>query len=127
MNANDPPLPASDQPRIVVVGRCASGKTTLANNLRELGVNIRVCGQEHSSIRDLWKKMNPEILIVLDVDLETLRSRRHPSWPAELYKTQGTRLQGAIDAADAVIDTSISSEQSVVEQVLQIVDAHRVN
>ena len=111
MTAIEPPQQALNQPRIVVVGRCASGKTTLANNLRKLGVEVRVCGQEHSSIKDFWKKMNPEILIVLDVDLETLRSRRHPSWPAELYRIQGARLQGAFEAADVVIDTSISSEQ----------------
>jgi dephospho-CoA kinase len=125
MGGNDSHKPNPVSPRIVVVGRCASGKTTLAANLEELGVTVRVCGQEHSSIRNLWMRMDPEILIALDVDLETLRSRRHPSWPEALYETQRDRLQGAFDAADVVIDTSATSEQGVVEQVLQAIDTHR--
>lgn len=99
---------ACDQlPRIVIVGTCASGKTALARELAKMGIAVRVCGQEHSSIRELWRKLEPDILVALEIDLATLRSRRHELWPERLYGVQRQRLASAIEAADLVIDTRV--------------------
>lgn len=121
------PEPESGRPRVVVVGPCASGKSTLAIALKEHGVNVRVSGQEHSSIRDLWRKLDPDILIVLDVALDVVRLRRSPTWPEDLYVLQHQRLQRAYEEAALVIDTGITPEQEVVRSVLETVDAWKPN
>ncbi len=100
------PLDNSRLPTIVLVGPCASGKTTLARELAKSGIPVRICGQEHSSIRDLWRKMDPDILVALAIDLSTLRARRHDLWPEHLYIVQQQRLASAFATADLVIDTT---------------------
>ena len=64
--------------RVAVVGRCASGKSTLVAALQELGVDAYAVAQEHSAVPTLWQHADPDLLIYLDVDLETIRSRRSP-------------------------------------------------
>jgi shikimate kinase len=115
------------QPRIVVVGPCASGKSTLAGQLRELGHDVRVSGQEHSSIHNLWQKLDHDLLIALEIDLETLRARRSESWPQAIYDRQQERLQGAYDVADVIIDTANTPPDEVVAQVLAAIDAVRLS
>lgn len=105
--AHDNPSGRGPLPRIVVVGTCASGKTSLARELARLGIPVRVCGQEHSAIRDLWRKLEPDILVALEIDLPTLRARRHEMWPEPLYAVQRHRLASAVSAADLVIDTRV--------------------
>lgn len=116
-----------EDPRVVVVGPCASGKTTLVRNLQAMGVDARVSGQEHSSIRNLWRRLQPDILIALDLDLETLRQRRDPAWPANLYSVQHARLKGAFMSANALIDTSCTPEADVLEAAMEVVTRYRVN
>lgn len=113
---------SSDPRRIVVVGPCASGKTTLAHRLKELGFDARVCGQEHSAIPHLWRRLQPDLLIALDVDLGTLRERRHPSWSESLYDAQHRRLQSAFRSADLFIDSSVAGTELVVQSVLAWID-----
>lgn len=112
-------------PKVVVVGPCASGKTTLVFNLRAAGVDAHVSGQEHSAIRNLWHRLNPDVLVALDVDLETLRRRRHPAWPETLYAVQHERLAEAFDAAHVRIDTGRVSERDVLDEVLRAVARHQ--
>lgn len=95
-----------DRRKIVVVGPCASGKTTLARGLRRLGYDASVCGQEHSEIASLWRHTEPDVVIALDVDLETIRRRRGFDWPEEIYKLQQRRLADARAVAALVLDTS---------------------
>jgi len=104
--------------RVVVVGPCASGKSTLVTRLVAAGVDARVSGQEHSAVRDLWKRLEPDFLVALDVDLDTIRERRTPTWPEQIYRTQRLRLKGAFDAADIVIDTRQASAEAVAGEVL---------
>ena len=106
------------RPRVVVVGPCASGKTTLVDRLRAVGVDARVSAQEHSIVRDLWARMQPDYLVFLDVDLKTLRSRRAPTWPESVYLAQQKRLAPARHAADVVIDTTAHDASEVFEAVL---------
>ncbi len=114
-------------PRVVVVGPCASGKTTLVRNLQAMGVDARVSGQEHSAIRNLWQRLEPDVLIALDLDLETLRERRGSTWPAGLYGIQHARLEGAFDSANALIDTSQTPEAEVLEAAMEVIARHRAN
>jgi adenylate kinase family enzyme len=97
---------ASRSPRIVVVGPCASGKTTLARGLRGLGFDAEVCGQEHSDISSLWRHTAPDVVIALAVDLATIRARRGDDWPEWLYRLQNDRLRDARRAARIQLDTS---------------------
>ncbi len=114
-------------PRVVVVGPCASGKTTLVENLKSVGVDARVSGQEHSAIRNLWQRLEPDVLIALDLDLETLRERRYPTWSASLYDVQHRRLEEAFEAADVTIDTSETPEEDVLEVALAVIAHYRAS
>jgi RNase adaptor protein for sRNA GlmZ degradation len=95
--------------RVVVVGPCASGKTTLVHGLRDLGYDAAVCAQEHSDIPTLWQRGRPDVLIALDVDLATIRRRRGEDWPEAVYAVQRRRLAPARAAASAVLDASTLS------------------
>jgi len=107
----------ADRRRIVVVGPCASGKSTLKTALRQLGYDAYVCGQEHSAVADLWQRAGPEVLIALEIDLPTLRWRRGNSWPAALYAAQRHRLAPAFAVADLVLDSGVLSREMVVARV----------
>jgi len=107
----------ADQRRIVVVGPCASGKSTLAIALCQLGYNAHVCGQEHSVIADLWQRAGPDVLIALEIDLPTLRWRRGGSWSAALYAAQRRRLAPAFAMADLVLDSGVLSKEMMVARV----------
>ena len=53
--------------RVVLVGICGSGKTTLAQGLRRLGYEVKECGQEHSEVPYMWQVISrPDVLIYLD-------------------------------------------------------------
>lgn len=105
-------------PIVVIVGPCASGKSTLAAALRAHGFSVRIVAQEHSAVPYLWQRSHPDLLIALDVDLEHLRDRRSPTWLASVYASQRGRLAQAFAAADLVVDTSALSAKEVVERVL---------
>ena len=107
----------ADRRRIVVVGPCASGKSTLKTALRQLGYDAHVCGQEHSAVADLWQRAGPDVLIALEIDLPTLRWRRGNSWPAALYAAQRRRLAPAFAVADLVLDSGDLSREMVVARV----------
>lgn len=100
------PLDHRRNPTVVIVGPCASGKSSLARELAKSGIPVRICGQEHSSIRELWRKLEPDVLVALAIDLPTLRERRHEMWPEPLYVVQQQRLASAFATADLVIDTT---------------------
>jgi deoxyadenosine/deoxycytidine kinase len=118
----DSPDPASKSPspRVVVVGPCASGKSTLVNSLQEFGIEAWVAGQEHSVIRKLWDRRKPDVVVALDLSLDTLRERRGESWSADLFKVQHERLQDAFERADLVIDTGETPVEDVLSQVLDL-------
>ena len=110
---------ASAAPRkIVVVGPCAAGKSTLVTALRALGYDAHVSGQEHSEIATLWQHSQPDVLIALDADISAVRDRRGGSWPEWLHDLQVQRLAGASRAADLAIDTTTLSTQAVFARVI---------
>jgi hypothetical protein len=113
------PAPISP-PRIVVVGPCASGKSTLVSGLRANGYDARAAGQEHSEIPTLWRHLGePDYVIALAVDLPTIRRRRGDrQWPAWLYALQQRRLRQAVAAASLVIDTTEHDAGGVLDEAL---------
>lgn len=115
------PAKTPPPPRIVVVGPCGSGKTTLVDRLLQAGYDARVVAQEHSIIADLWAKRNPDIVVGLDLDLETLRQRRSPDWSAAVFAQQQQRLETAFRAADLMINTAEHDIDEVVSLVLDLV------
>jgi len=40
--------------KIMIVGPCAAGKTTLEANLTKLGYDARAVAQEHSEVQTMW-------------------------------------------------------------------------
>ena len=118
LNPEDKRFASADSRKIVVVGPCAAGKTTLVTALRALGYNARVSGQEHSAIPTLWQLSGPDVLIALDVDIAAVRDRRGGQWPEWLHDVQVQRLDAASKAADLAIDTSALQAQAVIDRVV---------
>lgn len=114
--SHPPPL------RVVVVGPCASGKSTLVERLTRAGYDAYVCSQEHSEITTLWQHLGPDAVIALDVDLATIRIRRGDDWPDTIYQEQRKRLGAAWDAADIIIDTSVTSADETFARALNALD-----
>ncbi len=109
------------QPRIGIVGACASGKTTLARALQERGYDARQVSQEHSYVPDLWRRFSKvDILIFLDVTLPTIRRRLNDAtWPDFIYEAQHDRLRHARDNCDLYLDTDTMPVDEVLGQVLE--------
>ena len=131
MTETDPfssvPISLARSKKVVVVGPCASGKSTLVTALRALGIDARVSGQEHSEITSLWRRSQPDVLIALDVAIGAVRDRRGGSWPEWLHDLQVRRLAAASREADLTIDTTALDPQMVVDRVvayLERPDAH---
>ena len=115
-----PPLPAPLF-RVAVVGPCASVKSTLVAALRAAGYDARHPAQEHSFVKDMWRRrVDPDVLIYLDLSHEAYRKRR-PKDDAgpEYLEMQRERLAHAREYADLVVDTSELSAEAVRELVLR--------
>jgi hypothetical protein len=107
------------EPRIVVVGPCASGKSTLVGNLRPKGYSIRTCAQEHSHVPKLWLKYcRADVLIFLDAGLRTIGQRQGRSdWTQERLDEQQRRLTDARAHCDFYLYTDELSREQVAASV----------
>lgn len=105
--------------RVIVVGVCASGKTTLVNTLKALGVDAHNVAQEHSGIKSLWRKKCPELVVMLDASLAVIRQRRPVPWGEERLIVQRERLTDARQHADLFIQTDRLNKQEVVDLVME--------
>ena len=105
--------------RLVVAGVCVSGKTTLVKSLRDLGIDAHNVAQEHSTIKKLWNHKQPDILVVLDVKLKTIRQRRMVPWGEDRLAVQRKRLCDAYEHADLYIQTDELSKNEIVQKVLE--------
>ena len=109
-------------PRVAVVGHCASGKSTVVRLLTERGIDAYSVAQEHSIINDLWQHQQPDVVVVLDVSLDTIRSRKeNREWPEWIYAEQSKRLEHAREHADLIIDTDEVSAEDVASEVSRFV------
>ena len=86
--------------------------------LRERGYDAHVSGQEHSEIAALWQRLDPDVLVALEADIDAVRQRRGASWPEWLHDVQTKRLSAAAAAADLTIDTSHRDPQAMIDEVV---------
>lgn len=106
-------------PLIGVVGVCGSGKSTLISGLKIIGVNAKHIAQEHSFVKDMWKRItNPDILVYLDVSFEVASQRRKMDWNNTDFEEQQRRLRHARGSADIIINTNELKPEEVLKKVL---------
>jgi hypothetical protein len=105
--------------RIVVVGPCASGKSTLVGNLSPKGYLIRNCAQEHSHVQTLWQRYcRAELLVYLDAGVETIGRRQGRSdWTQARLDEQHRRLADARAHCDVYLHTDDLTREQVAERV----------
>jgi uridine kinase len=108
---------------IGVVGVCASGKSTLARGLESRGYRTRHIAQEHSYVKDMWKRItNPDVLIFLDASYPITVQRRQLNWHETDWAEQQRRLAHARENADHTIQTDAQSAEQVLEEVIAFLE-----
>jgi len=110
---------------IVVVGPCASGKSTLVNGLRERGyTSARLSPQEHSGAQKLWAwRGQPDVLIYLDAKVETINRRQgRADWTQAELDEQHNRLRSAREACHLYLPTDDLTIPQVLETVAAFVE-----
>lgn len=110
---------------IGVVGVCGAGKSTLTRGLEERGYRTRHIAQEHSYVKDMWKRItNPDVLIFLDASYTAATGRRKLDWTPADYAEQQRRLAHAREHADLYVDTESLLPGEVLERVIAFVGDH---
>lgn len=108
-------------PRIVVIGPCAAGKSSLVARLKARGLDASACAQEHSDVPYLWQLSKPDLVLFLDADRDTIGARRGVAWPDAFDRAQRRRLTRARARADCYIDSSeLTPEQVAARAMAQI-------
>jgi len=117
----------SKQPVIGVVGPCGSGKTTLVNGLKPLGIIVRHIAQEHSYVPYMWQRItNPQILIFLDASYPETVRRRKLNWNNEEYQEQQRRLQHAREHCDLYLFTDSLTPEQLLTTVAAFLAQHGI-
>ena len=112
-----------DKPLVGVVGVCASGKSTLIKGLTQIGFSMKHIAQEHSYVKDMWKRItNPDALIFLDASFPVTLSRRQFNWTEEDWIEQQRRLIHARQNADLVINTEYLSVDEVLQSAIKFIE-----
>jgi deoxyadenosine/deoxycytidine kinase len=108
---------------IGVVGPCGSGKSTLIAAIESHGFACRHIAQEHSYVKDMWKRItNPDVLIFLQASFPVCTARRQLNWNEADFAEQQRRLVHALEHADLVVDTDSLSPQDVARYVLEFLE-----
>ena len=123
---NNPDQPTDQKgPLVGIVGVCASGKSTLIAGLAEHGVRTRHIAQEHSYVKDMWKRIaNPDILIYLDASYSVTLMRRQFNWTETDWAEQHSRLLHAREHADLYIKTDDLTLEQVLELALDFIASY---
>lgn len=106
---------------IAIVGVCASGKSTLVKELKEVGLNAYNVAQEHSCIKKFWNQRRPDFLIMIDASLGAIKKRREVAWDETRLELQHGRLRDARENADLYIQTDLLSKEEVLRKVIDFV------
>lgn len=111
-------MPAGSM-RVGVVGPCGSGKSTLIAALEAQGYTCRHIAQEHSYVKDMWKRIsNPDVLIFLESSFAVSTARRNLNWTEADHTEQLRRLAHARQHADLIVDTDALAPDEIAERVL---------
>ena len=114
--------PASS-PLIGLVGPCASGKSTLSALLTARGYKVRHIAQEHSYVKDMWKRIShPDVLIFLQASFPICTARRQLNWLESDWLEQQRRLAHAHASANLVVDTDLLTPDEVSRRVLDFLE-----
>jgi deoxyadenosine/deoxycytidine kinase len=121
-------MASRDQTRIAIVGPCSAGKSTLASNLKARGFAAEDCGQEHSCVQTMWRRIaNPDILIYLEVSLASLHARLKVDWEQAYLDEMNRRLTDARANAHYYVDTNPLTPQQVCDRVTQFLSSNKVS
>jgi RNase adaptor protein for sRNA GlmZ degradation len=108
-----------------VVGPCGSGKSTLIAELEVRGYACRHIAQEHSYVKDMWKRIsNPTVLIFLGASFPVSTARRKLKWLERDHAEQERRLSHARQYADLIVETDALTPEQVLEIVLAFLEEH---
>ena len=106
-----------------VVGPCGSGKSTLIAALEGRGYACRHIAQEHSYVKDMWKRIsNPDVLIFLQASFAVSTARRKLNWNESDFAEQQRRLAHALAHADLIVDTDSLPPDEVARRVLELLE-----
>ena len=108
--------------KIVIVGVCSSGKTSLEEGLRRLGYEAHACVQEHSYVPEMWQSSRPDVLIYLDASLETLRKRGETDFTEAALAEQCAHLAHARQHCDLYLKTDSLKAEQVLRKVRRFLD-----
>jgi adenylate kinase len=111
---------------ILIVGICGSGKSSVVTKLQEMGFDVRACAQEHSCVKSMWRKLDPDVLIVLDCSYETIKSRRNVSWGLERIKVQKEKLEDALNNCDLYLNSDNLTLEETVEKIINYLEEKRL-
>ena len=112
-----------ESPVVGIAGPCSSGKSTLVAGLKKHGVNVRHIAQEHSYVKDMWRRLtNPDVLIFLQVSYPIAQKRRKLNWGEKEYETQQYRLRNTLENADFYLDTDKLTPEDILTKVLMFLD-----
>ncbi len=92
--------------------------------LDSLGYSTRHIAQEHSYVKDMWKRLtNPDVLIFLQASFPIIRGRCSNMiyWSAPVYEEQQRRLSHALAHANLIIDTDNLQIQDVLTKTLAFI------
>lgn len=105
---------------IGLVGPCGSGKSTIAGRLRARGYQVKHIAQEHSFVKDMWKRIaNPDVLVFLDASYPVTNARRALGWTESDYQEQRRRLAHAQECANLYIFTDSMSVDDVEQKIIK--------
>ncbi len=108
--------------RILIVGICSSGKTSLEEGLRRLGYEAHACVQEHSYVPEMWQSSRPDVLVYLDASLETLRKRGETDLTEAVLAEQRAHLAHARQHCHLYLKTDRLSAEKVLRKVRRFLD-----
>jgi molybdopterin-guanine dinucleotide biosynthesis protein len=113
-------------PLIVVVGVCASGKTTLVEQLRSAGYSALEVAQEHSDLPYLWARSAPAFVVYLEAKNRALQ-RRRGYLTTERLERERQSLAYARSRADLIVSTEDRPQQAVLEYVVDALEAEGID
>ena len=121
------PAANPSSPRVVVVGVCSAGKSTLVANLNAAGYNARAVSQEHSYVPSLWQRSRPDVLIYLDAALPTIKQRRRPNWQQPMLDAEHARLRDAREHCHLYVATDALTPEEVAAKAVSYLRSYSAN